>query len=199
MSFIYSSYKNSFFEYDNFVDLSENELLEVLRWRNSHQTRKWMKNKNVILEKHHLSYCKNLNTQDICAHWRLSQNNRYIGVISVNEYFAEKNSCEWGFYLSDQSLPEDSLIIFYAALKLFFEINSISTLHGSVKTTNKSAVLLNNYFQFSEVESKSVDGDTYLILKLEQLNWLSRKISLTQLISNFFKFYTLNKQKNANR
>ena len=199
MSFIHNSFRKYEFQYDNFIDLNENELLEVLRWRNYDLTRKWMKNKNLISKKGHLLYCRNLKDQNNYAHWRLSLNNRYVGVISVNEYFADKNSCEWGFYLSDQSLPEDSLIIFYAALKLFFEINSISTLHGSVKTTNKSAVLLNNYFQFSEVESKFVDGDTYLILKLEQLNWLNRKISLTQLISNFFKFYTLNKQKNANR
>ena len=199
MSFIYSSYKNSFFEYDNFVDLSENELLEVLRWRNSHQTRKWMKNKNVILEKHHLSYCKNLNTQDICAHWRLSQNNRYIGVISVNEYFSEENSCEWGFYLGDQSIPEDTITIFYSALKLFFEIISISKLHGSVKANNKSAVLLNNYFQFIEVERKIVDEEAYIILELEQKNRQNRKTSLTKLISDFFNFYTSNKQNNANR
>ena len=199
MSFIHSSYKESVFDFDNFIDLSENELLEVLRWRNSDLTRKWMKNNNLISKESHLSYCRNLKVQNISAHWRLSHKNRHVGVISVNEYFSDKNSCEWGFYLSDQSLPEDSLTIFYGALKLFFETISISTLHGSVKATNKSAVLLNNYFQFIEVESKIVEEEPYLILKLEQQNWLNRKISLAQLISDFFKFYTLNKRNSANR
>jgi UDP-4-amino-4,6-dideoxy-N-acetyl-beta-L-altrosamine N-acetyltransferase len=199
ISFIHSSYNESDFVYDNFINLSENELLEVLIWRNSEQTRKWMKNKNLISKESHLTYCKNLKSQNIVAHWRLSHKNRYVGIISVNEYFQENNSCEWGFYLSPQSLPEDSLIIFYAALNLFFEKISISILHGSVKTTNKSAVLLNNYFQFVEVETKISEEDSYSLLKLEQKNWLNRKVSLAQLITDFFKFYVLNKRYNANR
>jgi UDP-4-amino-4,6-dideoxy-N-acetyl-beta-L-altrosamine N-acetyltransferase len=198
MSFIYFSYKKSDFKYDNFIHLNENDLLEVLRWRNSFNTRKFMKNKNPISKRDHLLYCENLKKQNISAYWRLSYSNRYIGVICVNQYFPEKNSCEWGFYLSDQNLPEDSLTIFYAALKLFFEINSISILHGSVMTINKSAVLLNFYFQFIEVESKIINGENYLILKLERQNWINRKITLNQLISNFFMFYKQSKLKNAN-
>jgi UDP-4-amino-4,6-dideoxy-N-acetyl-beta-L-altrosamine N-acetyltransferase len=193
MSLFHKSFEDAQFTYKNFIHLSDNELIEVLSWRNSDFTRKWMKNKNIISEESHLLYCKHLNEQNTIAHWRLSYNQRYIGVISINEYFIGKNSCEWGFYLNEQRLPEDSLVIFYASLRYFFEILSLSTLHGSVKMNNKAAILLNKYFKFTEVERKIIEGESYSILKLDQRTWMESKITLEQLISGFYHFYTSNK------
>jgi UDP-4-amino-4,6-dideoxy-N-acetyl-beta-L-altrosamine N-acetyltransferase len=199
MHSFHKSFTKSNFEYNNFVDLNDNDLIEILNWRNSDFNRKWMKNTNLISENDHLLYCKKLNDQNIFTHWRLSYNKRYIGVISMNEYYKETNSCEWGFYLSSQSLPEDSITIFHAALILFFEIISFTSLHGSVKIANKSAILLNKYFQFNDVKLKIIDQQTYIILHLNKNEWLLRKNTLDELISEFYNFYKLNKSNYANR
>jgi UDP-4-amino-4,6-dideoxy-N-acetyl-beta-L-altrosamine N-acetyltransferase len=44
----------------NFIDLDENEKVNVLNWRNHKDIRKWMLNKKVISFQEHLEYLQNL-------------------------------------------------------------------------------------------------------------------------------------------
>ena len=199
MELIHQNFTNSNFQYDNFSFLNKNELLDILSWRNAEHTRVWMKNSEIISEKNHLAYCSNLIKSENVAHWRLKYHDRFIGIISMNQYYEMTNSCEWGFYLNINSSPEDLLTIFYSALILFFDILLINKLHGTVKINNTTAMLLNDFFNFNEVEVVDNNETIYSIRELKKENCDRLSLSMEELLPFFLKFYITNKKKYANR
>ena len=49
--------------YTDFIYLSENELLEILKQRNSDYVRRFMDNDRLISVEDHLSFCRSLSTR----------------------------------------------------------------------------------------------------------------------------------------
>lgn len=193
MNFNHKSYVYNNFKFQNFIDLSEDDLLEALSWRNNINARKWMRNTDLISNINHLDYCKDLINNNYVGHWILSDKSRKIGVISMNAFYKEENSCEWGYYLSDKSFPEDFLLIFHCALLFFFEILSVSLLHGSIKVENKNAIILNSFFNFSESELKIFNNEVYSLRSLSKEDWQLNQKALSDLLPDFHKFFKLNK------
>jgi UDP-4-amino-4,6-dideoxy-N-acetyl-beta-L-altrosamine N-acetyltransferase len=183
----------------NFIDLSELDLLEILEWRNEEQTRRWMKNSQIISKIQHLQYCENLKNTQSVGHWLVKYENSGIGVISLNSIDFKERFCEWGFYLNPKYfLGDAALRIFNAAEKLFFENFDLLKLIGSVKVKNRSALMLNDFFGMKEVNRLFIDSEEYSFREINQITWIERSITDQNLKTEFAKFIK-NNYRNENR
>jgi RimJ/RimL family protein N-acetyltransferase len=185
----HNNFKYDEIEFVNFIHLNESELIEILSWRNDENTRKWMKNTDFIPISQHLDYCKNLTLRNDIAQWKVKYLDRSIGVISINKFYEENKSCEWGFYMSKNSYPEDILLLYYHAQKHFFTHLNILKLNGSVKIENQSAMLFNSFFNFLEIEKININNIIYSIRELKKSNWILNKRNRKSLIRDFSTYY----------
>jgi hypothetical protein len=198
MLFFHQNFTNSNYQFDNFIFLNKNELLDILSWRNAENTRLWMKNSEIIQKNNHLNYCNNLINSENVGHWRLKYQDRFIGVISMNQYYETSNSCEWGFYLNISNNPEDLLTIFYSAQILFFNILKINKLHGTIKINNTIAMLLNDFFNFKEIDVINNNDNIYSLRELKKENSIILTKAMEDLFPIFLKFY-ITKKNYANK
>lgn len=83
----------------NFTDLTDEQILMVLRWRNDERIAKFMKNKSVS-EQEHRKFIANLKNDETKRYFLVKENNDYIGVIDFVDIAAD--SCEFGIYANPE-------------------------------------------------------------------------------------------------
>ena len=83
----------------NFTDLTDEQILMVLRWRNDERIAKLMKNKSVS-EQEHRKFIANLKNDETKRYFLVKENNDYIGVIDFVDIAAD--SCEFGIYANPE-------------------------------------------------------------------------------------------------
>ena len=64
----------------NFTDLTDEQILMVLRWRNDERAAKFMKNKSVS-EQEHRNFISNLKNDETKRYFLVKDSEDYIGVI----------------------------------------------------------------------------------------------------------------------
>ena len=79
----------------NFTDLTDEQILMVLRWRNDERIAKYMKNKSVS-EQEHRKFIANLKNDETKRYFLVKEDSDYIGVIDFVDIAAD--SCEFGIY-----------------------------------------------------------------------------------------------------
>ncbi len=78
---------------------------KVLAWRNSDRVRLNMTNDHVISRQEHVDWFRNLDRTK--NHFLLFEYKRKpAGVVYFKDLNVDHNSCYWGFYLGDPSLPK---------------------------------------------------------------------------------------------
>ncbi len=196
---IHSSFKINDCSLINFIELGDLELLEILDWRNADQTRRWMKNDQIINRENHLSYCHKLMDNMNVGHWRVEFEDKKIGVISLNGIDNINRQCEWGFYLNPRYFIGDaSLRIFNCALGLFFEKFDLIKLVGSVKVENRSALILNDFFGMKEMHRFFIENIEYSHREMLKNDWHSNSHVSENLKTEFAKFIK-SRNNNENR
>lgn len=83
----------------NFTDLTDEQILMVLRWRNDEQVAKFMKNKSVS-EQEHRNFISNLKNDETKRYFLVKEDSDYISVIDFVDIAAD--SCEFGIYANPE-------------------------------------------------------------------------------------------------
>ena len=83
----------------NFTDLTDEQILMVLRWRNDERIAKFMKNKSVS-EQEHRKFIANLKNDETKRYFLVTEDNDYIGVLDFVDIAAD--SCEFGIYANPE-------------------------------------------------------------------------------------------------
>lgn len=126
----------------NFVSLSYEEAVKVLRWRNHKEIRRWMFTDHEISYDEHMGFIERLKNERTSFYWLARQTDGFdIGVISLNRLdFRNKNA-----YIGLYSNPEISGVgaILLDCLKtIAFDIAKLHTLRAEVIETNEKAIRL---------------------------------------------------------
>lgn len=74
-------------QFQQFQNLTEQELEMVLEWRNHPLVRKWMSNTEPISLERHLQFVLSLLGNKNRACYLVKEDNRFIGVIQLNEIY----------------------------------------------------------------------------------------------------------------
>jgi len=155
----------------NFLTLSEDEKLMVLKWRNHNNIRLWMHNTNIISITDHLEFINKLKNDDKNKYFLAVKNKNYIGVIYFNNINYEQKECEFGLYVNPyKKLVGIGKILNDICIKYVFNILKLKKIKLEVLNNNKRAIKLYQKYNFMETGIKIVNDKHIICMELENEN-----------------------------
>jgi len=164
------------FNYKNFCELTSEEQLLVLQWRNHKTIRKWMINKEFITINKHKTFLMQLHNNNEKKYWLVMKGTDPVGVSSLTDI--KNRSAEWGYYLAPE-YHETSLAIefYYFTLDYLFNFIKLEMICGFELVNNQNASSLNSLFGFTkEKTTKAVNGIQIDLIyrKLSKRKWIEK-------------------------
>lgn len=188
----YLDYKVGKFTYRNFVTLSKEEQLMVLRERNNPAVKKWMFTQEDIREEDHLRFIEGLKERTDAYYWLMLMDGNPVGVLSLLHCDEQKASGEPGYYLfADYADSGVGLEMHYCYKKLFFEEFGLEVLPGYILVGNTSAYQLACFFGAERCGTKVEEGRTYVAMQTRRERFL--QVEGDKLASRFVRFLKSNK------
>lgn len=189
-------YKYDKYSYKNFVNLTDEELLLILQWRNHPDIRKCMNNTEPIPEESHLNYCHNLKNREDVIYWLILKENQPVGVLNIIDIDYENGICEPGFYLSPEVMGRGEGIFVLSNYKDFL-LNELGfhALVGCNYADNKPALVFTMFFgaEITGIEQKNGRISVQSLLKKESLvNGVGTE-RLTAKYARFYREWDMNK------
>ena len=150
----------------NFTDLTDEQILMVLRWRNDERIAKFMKNKSVS-EQEHRNFISNLKNDETKRYFLVKEDSDYISVIDFVDIAAD--SCEFGIYANPELKGKILMqtIAEYAAKTL-----KVGELKSCVYNENEKAIALYRKFGF-EIYGRD-EQMSYMSLSLRKLDIMAK-------------------------
>lgn len=184
---IHETYVCGNYTYRNFVDLSKDELLTILEWRNHPDIRKYMNNTEPIAVESHLDFVQGLRSRTDAYYWQVSVDGAPVGVLNIIDVDTVSRTCEPGFYLSPEVMGKGGGIFFLYNYK-FFLLNELDfdRLTGHNYLDNLAAVHLTLFFGAEIVDIVDVNGRKSLRTVLNKTSF--NKIKNHKLTSQFVRF-----------
>lgn len=187
----YKDYVVGDYTFRNFVNLSKDELLMILRERNHPDVKKWMFTIEDIQEKDHLEYAEHLKTRDDAFYWLIMHKDEPIGVLSLLHCDYNKEEGVTGYYLfASQQDSGIGLDMQFHYKKFFFDILEVKNLPGEILWGNTSAYQMSMFFGQVVDGVEIREGRKYIIAHTPKENF--DKIEYRKLASQFIKFIKAN-------
>ena len=126
--------------YTDFIYLSERELLEILKQRNSDYVRRCMDNDRIISAEEHLSFCRSLSKRPDLKYFYVTLNHEPFGIVDLRAETPDWSSALGGNYtFGDQSLSMTK--VYTTALLWLMEQVGLKTVHAHVKNDNLKVLM----------------------------------------------------------
>lgn len=150
----------------NFTDLTDEQILMVLRWRNDERIAKFMKNKSVS-EQEHRNFISNLKNDETKRYFLVKEDSDYISVIDFVDIAAD--SCEFGIYANPELKGKILMqtIAEYAAKTL-----KVGELKSCAYNENEKAIALYRKFGF-KIYGRD-EQMSYMSLSLRKLDIMAK-------------------------
>ena len=149
----------------DFVDLTDDELLSVLKMRNHPEVRKWMYTQDEIQEEQHFQFVQKLVEDRTNQYLMVTQNENIIGVIYFNQIDFDKKVALFGLYanLFNQLKGAGRLLV---EVSLFYAQNilKLRVLSLEVMTDNLRAITL--YRKNGFVETGRIQNSSFEVLSM---------------------------------
>jgi len=180
----------------NFIDLTEVEALEVLRWRNHPSIRACMYQKSVISQEQHLNFIASLPKQKKRFYWVVKEGEKALGVIDIVDY--QKDKSEWGFYLNPDYFGKGKAVnLIVHGLNFFFYTLQFEGLYGYCHYKNTKALLFHDLFHIHHHGYKKIDlgggaSDWYSHRVISTQDWKQQQATMPLIIQRMKD----NKEKN---
>ncbi len=150
----------------NFIDISEDEKIMVLSWRNNIRIKKWMFTNRDISLSEHLNFINNLSNRKDKKYFLVKKNDQYLGVIDFTS-IKPNISVSMGLYLNPSVKGYGAYFI--KVIKYYaFEILKVRKVFAEVFELNTKAYELYQRNGFTQIAIKSINGNN--IICMECLN-----------------------------
>lgn len=135
----------------NVLSSSLDEQLEIRKWRNEEEVRKYMYTSNVISEKEHLKWINLLKeSNDIKVYYIIFENNK-IGIASISKIDKTNKICDWAFYFNNNIKKGIGIgkIVEKEFVNYIFNNFDIEKLNCEVLSNNLKIVEMHKKFGFT--------------------------------------------------
>ena len=150
----------------SFYNLTEDEKLMVLEWRNHKNIKKWMFNSNIINQNTHFNFINNLKNDKINKYFLVSLQKQYLGVIYFNNIDYNLNECYFGLYANpNQTIKNIGKILEQVAINYSFNIMNLRKLKVELFSNNLLAYLLHDSFGFNKTHEKIIDNKKIIYME----------------------------------
>ena len=150
----------------NFTDLTDEQILMVLCWRNDERVAKFMKNKSVS-EQEHRNFISNLKNDETKRYFLVKEDSDYIGVIDFVDIAAD--SCEFGIYANPELKGK---ILMQTIAEYAAKTRKVGVLKSCAYNKNKKAIALYRKFGF-EIYGRD-EQMSYMSLSLRKLDIMAK-------------------------
>ncbi|MCT7554904.1 GNAT family N-acetyltransferase [Aliarcobacter butzleri] len=158
-------------KFKNFINLYEEEKIDILEIRNSKYVRENMSNDNIIEKNAHFNWIENLVNDKNSKYFTIFFDNKLQGSVYFN--INQQNECFWGIYLDERSSAIISSLSAYIFLEFLINTMSIEKIFSSVKKNNSQALNFNKNFGFEIFK----EDEDFFYLKLSKEIWENSKKS----------------------
>ena len=148
----------------NFIDLSQEEKMMILEWRNRLDIQKWMYTQNDISLEEHLDFIDSLKTIKDKLYFLVKKDNIYIGVIDFTQ-IKPNESLHMGIY-TNPDLKDYGKILLETIIYFSFEILKVVKIYSEVYFENEKAYLLYKSYGFKEYAEKIVNNKKVICMDL---------------------------------
>lgn len=145
------------FEFDNikvknFINLSEQEHLSALKWRNEETVRKMMFSEQLIEEKDHFKFIEGLKSNSKNSYWRVdSAEKGAIGVIYLNDVDESNRHAYLGLYANlGNTVSGKGDMLMSCLERIAFDYAKLHSLKLEVLELNSKAISLYNKCGFQK-------------------------------------------------
>lgn len=175
------------YTYRNFVTLSRDELLMILKERNHPDVKKWMITNDNIQEKDHLSFVDGLKNRNDAYYWLMEYKGNPIGVLSLIHVDYDLEEGEPGYYLfASQQDSGIGLDMQYNYKNLFFTHIGLQNLPGNILWGNTNAYQMSMFLGAVSDGTIERNGRKYVVMHTPRENF--EKIDARKLTSRFIKY-----------
>ena len=148
----------------NFIDLSQEEKMMILEWRNRLDIQKMMYTQNDISLEEHLDFINSLKTIKDKLYFLVKKDNIYIGVIDFTQ-IKSNESLVVGNY-ANPNLKGYGKILLETIIYFSFEILKVEKIFSEVYFENERAYILYKRYNFIEIGKKSLNNRKIIIMEL---------------------------------
>ncbi len=131
------------YKFTNFVNLSDDEIEMIRKWRNSDNVRKWMYNDHIIYEEEHKKIINSLKGSEDKIYWLVKKGDLAIGVLYFINISWKHKRAYFGIYANPgKKIPGAGKTLNSIAIKIAFDILNLHSLKLEVIENNKVAINL---------------------------------------------------------
>jgi len=189
--------------YKNFVELTHEEHLSILKIRNSDYVRFNMKTDRTIQINEHLQWIDKLKKDKLNIYYAVINENIIVGAIYITDIDFKKKESTWGLYFKEKTNPLISSVSAYILIDRVFNFYDLERLNLEVNKKNNAAYKFDLTLGFAIYDKKKEETEEYYLMYILKNTWnnisnnnlitlLKKKISK---INYTFK-YEENKMKN---
>ena len=133
--------------------IEEEDLPQILEWRNSDKIHSKMLTNHKITWGEHYQWFKRIEKYPIKRYFVFEHKSKPIGYIAYNDFNEEEKSCTPGMYIGNaKAAPGDAgFVLSYIIGKYAFEKMGMLKLKSEILASNKNALALNKFFGNTEV------------------------------------------------
>jgi len=159
----------------NYIKLSAEEHLQLLKVRNFDYVRKNMKNDSIITINDHLDWIKKLSKDDSKMYYAIFSDNKLVGGINITDIDIEEMSASWGLFVQANINPMIPSIATYLIIDKVFNVLKLTTLNLEVNKININAYKFDKNFGFID-NGEYIDGkNSYYLMSMDRKDWESNK------------------------
>ena len=152
----------------NFIDLSQEEKMMILVWRNKIDIQKWMHTQNDISLEEHLDFINSLKKIKDKLYFLVKKDNIYIGVIDFTQ-IKPNESLHMGIY-ANPDLKGYGKILLETIIYFSFEILKVEKIFSEVYFENERAFSLYKIYGFKEYSYKIVNDKKLICMELNNID-----------------------------
>lgn len=155
----------------NFIDLTHDEVIEVLSWRNHESIRLWMHTTDIITLDEHLAFITLLKTSSNKLYFVVIKNSSPIGVIDLINI--TNTTASLGMYANPFSDRKGiGTIILRALMCHAYDTLGLSTLRLECFCSNEKAKTLYEKFDFIPTHTKeNENGQKIICMEHSREHW----------------------------
>jgi len=151
----------------DFIDLTEDERLKVLRWRNHESIRTWMYQTEQITLDEHRHFIKSLERKKDKQYLLVKTEQGDLGVIDFVNIDVKQRSCDFGLYANPETrISGAGRQLVALSIAYVFKVLNLQTLKLEVFSGNKRAIKLYKKFKFEMTGHKVVNDQKVLCMQL---------------------------------
>jgi len=149
----------------NFTDLTMNEKLMVLSWRNTSSIKKWMYTSEDISVDEHLAFIDALDKKINTLYFIVKQKGKYLGVIDFTN-IEKGHSVTMGIYINPE-LKGLGPLFMEVIIDFSFQSLKVKKIKSEVFADNTKACMLYEKFGFKFSKNKVINERNVICMELE--------------------------------